>query len=102
MIPLLVSKVNPFPLWLLRGCCWRKTAILRAILAAALALGHDAAVTVRVGSRLARNQDASLARFSATGGTTDSEYFLSREFSLHGGAIMPQTICTGLANFEQI
>lgn len=75
------------------------TAILKT---AALILGHRAAVTVRVGSRLARSQDAFLAGFSAAGRTTDSEHFLAREFSLHGGAIMPQPICTGLANFEQI
>jgi hypothetical protein len=56
MIPLLVSEVNPFPLWLLKWRCWRKIDdFTPAILAAALTLGQDAAVTLRVGSRLARS-----------------------------------------------
>jgi hypothetical protein len=60
-----------------------------------LVLGDYAAVPVRVGSRPACGQLASLAGFRATGGTTDRECFLASEFSLHRSTRMPKNYVQG-------
>ena len=61
----------------------------------------QSAVTMRISAGLTSAKLTLFFRSSTAGWTTDSEYLLGAEFSLHGDKIMPQRF-TRMVNFEQL
>jgi len=61
---------------------------------------NQAAISMRVGARLARTKLTLLSRGSTTSRTTDSEYLFCAEGFLDGSERMLQRPSAGMVNFE--
>ena len=66
-----------------------------------LVFRNQAAVAMRLATRLASAKFALLSRSSATSRATDDEYLFWAGFFLHGQEIMPQIRFAGMVTFEQ-